>query len=325
MVRNMFVGKLGIAVLLVFLVISPLQENGLIVTSEDLSEVNVAVLAIDFTELANVTREAMVNMFVWMNATVDIVNATDVRNGNLYNYDIVGLPPGNLPLYTVTLQTDGLEAIRQYVNDGGSFVGIAGGALFACDEFIYGGAPSDYSLDLFDGIARGPIGGIDEQTLTTVNINHTNGQIDFSGLTDTVSTLYWGGTYFQSDTVEDIISILTYPSTNQSAMIAYQYGNGYVCLSGLHIEFEESSDRDGTDMFDELNDPDSEWPLMMRVSQWMVESSTWITTTTTTETDTTTTTITSGTVPIIDTNLIIIGSSLIAVIVVLFVVIKLRR
>ena len=56
-------------------------------------------------------------------------------------------------------------------------------------------------------------------------------------------------------------------------MIAAKYGSGTVFLCGPHPEYEENSDRDGISEFDHLDDPDSEWPLLLKVSLWLIEAS----------------------------------------------------
>jgi hypothetical protein len=43
-----------------------------------------------------------------------------------------------------------------------------------------------------------------------------------------------------------------------------------VFLSGPHPEIEVDSDRDGSNMFDELDDQGSEWPLLLAVMKWIV-------------------------------------------------------
>jgi len=55
-------------------------------------------------------------------------------------------------------------------------------------------------------------------------------------------------------------------------MISYRYGLGSVFLSSPHPEFEENSDRDGTDNFDGFNDTDSEWDLMLEITRWLVDA-----------------------------------------------------
>ena len=256
----------------------------------DLSGVNVAIFEADTTEIANACRIAMQNMFTWMNASVSTITPTEIRNGALWGYDILGLPPGNLPSYNVQLGTTGLEAIRSFVSQGGSYFGIAGGAIFACDELVYSSNTDEYILKLFNGSARGPILGVEDQSIASIAINTTNGIIDLAGIPSTLSTLYWGTTFYVPNENLNIVPIARVPGIDYASMIAYEYGTGCVFLSGFHPEFEENSARDGSDLFDDLDDPDSEWPLMMRVAQWMVSTSTWNTDDTTGATNTTDTT-----------------------------------
>jgi hypothetical protein len=54
-------------------------------------------------------------------------------------------------------------------------------------------------------------------------------------------------------------------------MVTFEYGSGTVFLSSPHPENEEGNPRDGTDYEDELDDPDSEWNLLLTISQWLVE------------------------------------------------------
>lgn len=262
---------------------------------DDLSGVNVAILQADTSEVANACRIAMKCMFEWMNASVSLITPAEIKSGDLWNYDILGLPPGNLPSYNVQLGSNGLEAIRSFVAQGGSYFGIAGGAIFACDELIYSSNNDEYMLKLFNGSARGPILGVDDQTINEINVNITNGVIDLSGVPSTLSTLHWGTTFYVPNENIDIVHIASVPGIDRSSMIAYQYDSGCVFLSGFHPEFEENSDRDGSDMFDYLDDDDSEWLLMMRIAKWMVSTSVWNTDTTSSTTVDTISTNTTGT------------------------------
>jgi hypothetical protein len=56
-------------------------------------------------------------------------------------------------------------------------------------------------------------------------------------------------------------------------MIAFNYGNGTVFLSSPHPEYEEGNMKDGTDLWDLYSDPDSEWGLMLRICEWLLEES----------------------------------------------------
>ncbi|MFW9919806.1 MAG: BPL-N domain-containing protein [Candidatus Thorarchaeota archaeon] len=273
-------------------------ERGLVIATSlqnhDLSGVSIAVFQGDNTEVANACRIAMVNMFEWMNATVDLVSASMIKEGFLGGYDVLGLPPGNLPSYNIQLGTQGLEAIRNYVSHGGAYFGVAGGAIFACDRLIYGSTNDEYLLKLYNGTVRGPITGVTDRSIEVMEVNTTNGVIDLTGVPSTLSTLYWGATYFIPNDAIDYVNIASAPDVSYPSLIAYQYGSGCVFLSGLHPEFEENSDRDGSSMFDDLDDPESEWPLMLRIARWMVDASVWITDSTSTDTTNTSTTDVTG-------------------------------
>ena len=55
-------------------------------------------------------------------------------------------------------------------------------------------------------------------------------------------------------------------------MIALEYEEGRVFLSGPHPEWEEDSDRDGQAWPDGFDDDGSEWNMMLAVSLWLTES-----------------------------------------------------
>jgi len=69
-------------------------------------------------------------------------------------------------------------------------------------------------------------------------------------------------------------------------MIAFEYEEGRVFLSGPHPEWEEGSNRDGCTWENFFDDQGSEWDLMLKISLWLTEGFTTSTTTTTTSTDT---------------------------------------
>ena len=112
-------------------------------------------------------------------------------------------------------------------------------------------------------------------------------------------------------------------------MIAFEYGAGTVFLSSPHPEYEENSDRDDTTFGDDLDDPDSEWDLLFRVSKWLIEASSdeppSTTTTTATAATNITTSTTNTTIPnTLDVPLIAVTSTGCGILV-LIVVVYLRR
>jgi glutamine amidotransferase-like uncharacterized protein len=208
---------------------------------------------------------ALLNMFRWMNAEANYVNATQIRDGVLDEYDIVVFPGGRTDFYSSSLGSIGMNAIRDFVAGGGSYFGICGGSLLGTNLY----------LGLFDGRASGAVNGSGTKLLSMiVNVNSTSP--DLSGEPSTYEVLYWDSGYFFSSNatyMSTVIPIALYPQNNEPGMIACRYGNGTVFLSFPHPEYEEGSARDGTVQFDSYNDPDSEWNLLMKVSLWLVEAS----------------------------------------------------
>jgi glutamine amidotransferase-like uncharacterized protein len=280
----------------------------------DLLDVNVAVYS-DRGALEDSTL-ALNAMFSWMNATVGYVNSTEIKNGILDEYDLLAFPGGATGTYAVYLGVDGMEAIRQFVANGGSYFGICGGSLLGTSG----------RLGLFNGsyVSNNPGYALGTYlTEMTVNLNSTGPML--SDLPENYTTMFWNSAYFEKDDMSDIIPIMSYPLNGLPAMIAFKYEHGTVFLSSPHPEYEEGDNRDATDNWDYLDDPDSEWDLMHRVSRWLIDES--IYTPTTTTSTTTSTTPTSPTNTSADTDnsgmyLAIVGST---VGVVLVVAVLIRR
>ncbi|UCE11415.1 MAG: hypothetical protein JSW61_05655 [Candidatus Thorarchaeota archaeon] len=249
----------GLAVLLFIASASP--TAALTNPTTDLEGVAVAVYGDDGVDRSGDSWLALAAMFEWMNASVTYVMASDIRNGTLDDYEIFVMPGGPAFTYRVFLQEDGMEEIINFVSNGGSYFGICGGAEFATTNH----------LGLHQGRINWGILGYGTGTIDmTLNVSSTGP--DFSDMPEDFTTMYWGSGYFTNITNE-VIPIARYDMNGLPGMIAFPYGHGSVFLSSPHPEFEEESDRDGTTSFDELDDPDSEWPMLLRVARWLLESS----------------------------------------------------
>lgn len=209
------------------------------------------------------SRIALENMFKWMNATVTTITSDDISYGNLVNFDILVYPGGATSSYSYLIGEEGREAIRQFLFNGGSLFGICGGAVFGVS-----------SLNLVDGAFMAQGSGVARGTyMMKMNVNRESAGPDLSNEPDSYSTLFWESKYYYSNNKMGIIPIMLYPHNNEAAMIAFKYGTGTVFLCYPHPEYEENSDRDGSSAFDHLDDPDSEWGLLLKVSLWLVEDS----------------------------------------------------
>jgi glutamine amidotransferase-like uncharacterized protein len=227
----------------------------------DLEGIKVSVYYAD--ESIESSRVALINMFNWMNATVDTFDSTDILSGSSIDCDVLVFPGGGTYSFRSSIGEEGLEKIRLFISNGGSFFGICGGAVFGASI-----------LDLVEGrfAPMGPEAGRGTYIMEMPVNNDSTGP-DLSNEPNAYSTLYWESMYYASDDMEGIIPILSYPQNSEPAMISSKYGSGTVFLCGPHPEYEENSDRDGVSDFDHLDDPDSEWPLLLKVALWLVEAS----------------------------------------------------
>jgi glutamine amidotransferase-like uncharacterized protein len=251
----------GISLLLLFCILFFLPVHSQAQTkSDDLTGIRVAVYNGYGVMLSSHT--ALTKMFEWMNATVARVNASQILDGVLGGYDILVIPGGSESTCNSELSTEGKQRVKDFVTSGGSYFGICGGATFGA---LY--------LSLFDGYMT-PVNEPDSLIhMTTMHINQSSTGPDLSDCPESVSTLYYASQYFRPNSGTSVQVIATYDYNERAGMIAFHYGSGTVFLSSPHPEYEEDSDRDDTTFADYLNDPESEWDLLLRVSRWLVEAS----------------------------------------------------
>jgi glutamine amidotransferase-like uncharacterized protein len=248
----------------------------------DLTDIRVAVYDGGedvFPEPRESSAAALYWMFRWMNASVDVVNSSTIKQGILDEYDVIAVPGGYAYNYHLDLGSSGANAIEEFVARGGGYWGSCAGAFYACYEFQwteYGDTGTYYyGVDLFLGKGVGPIAGIADwpnYAMTGVSLNMTNGLISFSEEPENHSIMYYGGPYFETDGVDGVTTVATYAYNDMPAMIAFEHGSGRVFLTGPHPEWEEDSFRDGCLWDNALDDDGSEWELCKQVSLWLSSS-----------------------------------------------------
>jgi glutamine amidotransferase-like uncharacterized protein len=85
----------------------------------------------------------------YLSVIYERVSPSDVRNGLLKNFDTLIIPGGSASAQAKSLQDEGLKAIRDYVREGGGYVGFCAGAYLAMG---YGPDKLDMiAADLVDG------------------------------------------------------------------------------------------------------------------------------------------------------------------------------
>jgi biotin--protein ligase len=260
------------ALLVTILVISALVIRIMCFPESPKGRVDIAIYAGRGTW--NDSIQALEKMFGWMNYTVELIEADRINNNGLDGFGIVCIPGGNMYDYAQDLSDRGRENVRNFVQNGGGYIGICGGAYFAAERMSWRGNQMPVSsLCLFPGSAIGPIDEImpyPNYTMCKVNIvNHTHSITDSEGDSEWM-LYYWGPALIPN--INARITILgAYDKGNQTAMLAFGYGKGRVFLVGTHPEIEEGGDRDGVSFGDEFDDEGSEWPLMGKTVLWLTD------------------------------------------------------
>jgi glutamine amidotransferase-like uncharacterized protein len=105
--------------------------------------------------------------------------------------------------------------------------------------------------------------------MTWLNISDPDNPITASQSERIKIVYYLSSPYLLPYNDTNVTVIATYEITGNPAMVAFEYGNGRVFLSGPHPEIEVDSDRDGSRRFHELSDEGSEWPLLLEIMKWL--------------------------------------------------------
>ncbi len=208
-------------------------------------------------------------MFQWMGYSVELIDAGAINDDDISHLDILYFAGGSTGPYQRDISSAGREKIRQHINSGGCFVGTCAGALFAAERIVWQGhIDTRPTLELFPGTAQGPIPEIfadPEYGMCQVNLEpHT-----ITGAEpDPAWGLYYNGPFFEPNPGASVDVIGKYEISGRAALLALEYGQGRVFLTGPHPEWEEDDERDGVSHFDDFEDQGSDWDSMLNASRW---------------------------------------------------------
>lgn len=152
------------------------------------------------------------------------------------------VPGGRDVYYHASLDGKGTKRVREYVEQGGGYLGICAGAYFAADsiEFEKGGrlqVCGKRALELYPGLAIGPAYGLgkysyeSDQGVEAAHISWRN---------EECFAYFNGGCYFDSAHKFPGVQVLSsYLNIDASpaAIVECRVGQGRALLSGVHIEF----------------------------------------------------------------------------------------
>ncbi len=214
------------------------------------------------------------NMFEWMGYTVKLITADYIDKKDLDNFSMICFPGGDMYRYSIDISSSGKEKIRNFISNGGGYIGICGGAYFTGEKVFWQGNQLPMEpLSIFPGITRGPVDEIAPYpncVMCEVNIvNHTNPIIESEK--DSVWIQYCYGPMFLPNENSNVEILGEYEIGDSPSIIAFEYGHGRVFIIGTHPEFEEDSDRDGYPPEDNMDDLGSDWDLMKRATDWCLK------------------------------------------------------
>ncbi len=213
----------------------------------------------------------------WKGVAYQEVNADTLNNTDWgSHYQAICFPGGYAYYYKLAIDSNGIRRIKQFVQQGGGYLGICAGAYFASDSVVWEeDGLLDYPLDLFDGVAIGAIDSItpwDGYTMTRVDLNLKHPINQFEPGSEMI--LYYGGPYFRKHNGAQMDTVGTWQGYyDLPGIITCNYGQGRVLLMGPHPEIEEDSDRDSTTFADELDDDGSDWPFLWSAIDWLLGDS----------------------------------------------------
>ncbi len=214
---------------------------------------------------------ALEHFLDWKGLTHERFAADDANTLDLSEYyETIVIPGGDFFGYETNLDENGEAHVRDFVSGGGGYLGICGGGYFAADSVVFNGTAYDFPLDLFDGVATGPLVDITTTyTMTSIDLNQANPVNEYQP--PSIVTLYSGGSAFYPHAGAWIDTVGTYADHNDDcATVSFFYGDGRVVLMGPHPEIEEDSDRDGTVYGEELDDQGSDWGFLWSVMDWVM-------------------------------------------------------
>lgn len=173
------------------------------------------------------------------------VTADDILNGVLDKTDIFIMPGGaDLP-YCERLNGKGNEKIREFVERGGTYIGICAGAYYACRRIRFKGrdysVTGDRELGFFEGTAEGSL-----PFLTDGNYYSDNGAeskamipLKFREKIYDGYFYYHGGPMFIPDSIADSRhKVIARYTDNTPAIVKGKIGKGSYLISGVHFEIQ---------------------------------------------------------------------------------------
>lgn len=184
-----------------------------------------------------------------MNCNYIILTKDSILNGNLNRYNLLIMPGGDMWEYRDYLTSTGMDNIKEFISNGGGYIGICGGAYFAADKVVWRGwadEPRKYitmkGLNLFSGTADGPVEDFApsyEDAQCKIKISDKTHPV-CNNVTDIIRPYYSFGPKFILTDSSNISIIGNTINGDNIVIIAFPYNHGKVFITSPHPEFDEA-------------------------------------------------------------------------------------
>lgn len=182
----------------------------------------------------------------WLNRPARTVSAEQICQGALANASGLIIPGGaDLP-YCEKLNGEGNRQIRQFVEQGGFYLGICAGAYYACQRVEFQGADyqvhGERELGFFEGVAQGSLPTLTNGHYYSESVeSKAMVKLDFADFPADPTACYYyhgGSTFFESSQAVRSAQVFARFADGSPAIVSGQFGKGRYLLSSVHFELD---------------------------------------------------------------------------------------
>lgn len=208
--------------------------------------------------------------------SVVTVTADDINAGRLKKKArALYMPGGWAEHYVMDIEPEGASAIEEFIARGGGYIGICAGSFYAAPEIDWAGTRYPYDLDLFPGLPAGPLVEIAPwPSYVTTGLTLAGDHPVVAGQPQQITALYYGGPAFRAHPGAEVEILARFTDNDEPAVVSFSHDEGRVFLSSVHLEYDLTSERDGTgwpELERHIDDPESDWPLLQQAARWVLQ------------------------------------------------------
>ncbi len=195
------------------------------------------------------------------------VGPADLTEEGLADATAVYWPGGWAWPYVRDVPPGGKRAVRDLVARGGAYVGVCAGAYHAADLIKWQGRFTEYDLDLFKGVAVGPIDDIEpwkgwRETQLVLHDHPVHAGEERHG------AIYWGGPALHPHPKQPTTVLASYATTGDPAAVTFAFERGQVLLMGCHLELGWDAEARRWDL---EGGHGAQWPWLERAVRWTLD------------------------------------------------------